>query len=120
MVGHGGSSAGSYLTDPTSPIPSPCTSIVVTSTLRVKCTLIFSKTHLLFDYVLHIHSFCPCCCDVQVRVPDPEVVAMLEMTQKELEAMRKAMRAMRNDKAKLKDKISDLEGQLADSRERGG
>ena len=36
MVGHRGSSAGSYLTDPTSPIPSHCASIVVTSTLRVK------------------------------------------------------------------------------------
>ena len=35
MVGHGGSSAGSYLTDPTSPIPSHCASIVTTSTLRV-------------------------------------------------------------------------------------
>ena len=35
MVGHGGSSAGSYLADPTSPIPSYCASIVVTSTLRV-------------------------------------------------------------------------------------
>ena len=35
MVGHGGSSAGSYLTDPTSPIPSHCASIVATSTLRV-------------------------------------------------------------------------------------
>ena len=34
MVGHGGSSAGSYLADPTSPIPSHCASIVVTSTLR--------------------------------------------------------------------------------------
>ena len=37
MVGHGGSSAGSYLTDPTSPIPSHCASIVMTSTLRVNC-----------------------------------------------------------------------------------
>ena len=36
MVGHGGSSAGSYLADPTSPIPSHCASIVATSTLRVK------------------------------------------------------------------------------------
>ena len=36
MVGHGGSSAGSYVADPTSPIPSHCASIVVTSTLRVK------------------------------------------------------------------------------------
>ena len=39
MVGHGGSSAGSYLADPTSPIPSHCASIVVTSTLRVKACL---------------------------------------------------------------------------------
>ena len=36
MVGHGGSSAGSYLADPTSPIPSHCASIVATSTLRGK------------------------------------------------------------------------------------
>ena len=36
MVGHGGSSAGSYLADPTSPIPSHCASIVATSTLRAK------------------------------------------------------------------------------------
>ena len=35
MVGHGGSSAGSYLADSTSPIPSHCASIVTTSTVRV-------------------------------------------------------------------------------------
>ena len=35
MVGHGGNSVGSYLADPTSPIPSHCASIVVTTTLRV-------------------------------------------------------------------------------------
>ena len=35
MVGHGGSSAGSYLADPTSPITSHCASIVATSTSRV-------------------------------------------------------------------------------------
>ena len=35
MVGHGGSSTGSYLADPTSPIPSHCASIVVISTLIV-------------------------------------------------------------------------------------
>ena len=35
MVGHGGSSAGSYLADPTSSIPSHCASIVATSTVRV-------------------------------------------------------------------------------------
>ena len=39
MVGHGGSSAGSYLADPTSPIPSHCASIVVTSTVRVNMLL---------------------------------------------------------------------------------
>ena len=36
MVGYGGSSASSYLADPTSPIPSHCASIVVTSTVRGK------------------------------------------------------------------------------------
>ena len=29
MVGHGGSSAGSYLADPTSPIPSHCSVIIL-------------------------------------------------------------------------------------------
>ena len=38
MDGHGGSSAGSYLADPTSPIPSHCASIVATSTVRVNTT----------------------------------------------------------------------------------
>ena len=38
MVRHGGSSAGLYLADPTSPIPSHCASIVATSTLRVNVT----------------------------------------------------------------------------------
>ena len=35
MVGNGGGSAGSSLADPTSPLPSHCALIVVTSTLRV-------------------------------------------------------------------------------------
>ena len=39
MAGHGGSSAGSYLANPTSPIPSHCASIVATSTLRVDVTV---------------------------------------------------------------------------------
>ena len=39
MVRHEGSSAGSYLADPTSPIPSHCASIVVTSTFRVDLSL---------------------------------------------------------------------------------
>ena len=40
MVGHGGSSAGSHLTDPTSPIPSHCASIVMTSTVRVNLLMV--------------------------------------------------------------------------------
>ena len=47
MVGHGGSSACSYLADPTSPIPSHCASIVVTSTVRVKFVDWFAKHPLL-------------------------------------------------------------------------
>ena len=43
MVGHGGSSAGSYLADPTSPIPSHCASIVATSTLRVNTVDVSEK-----------------------------------------------------------------------------
>ena len=39
MVRHGGSSAGSYFGDHTSPIPFHCASIVVTSTLRVKMVI---------------------------------------------------------------------------------
>ena len=44
MVGHGGSSAGSYLADPTSPIPSHCASIVATSTVRVNVTYMCRHT----------------------------------------------------------------------------
>ena len=46
MVGHGRSSAGSYLADPTSPIPSLCASIVATSTVRVNivCQCFYSIT----------------------------------------------------------------------------
>ena len=79
MVGHGGSSAGSYLTDPTSPIPSHCASIVATSTVRVNShcqghvpwaftTVIQFFSHLavkleLFHKQLPFleHLFSPCC-----------------------------------------------------------
>ena len=44
MVGHRGSSAGSYLADPTSPLPSHCASIVATSTLRVNLKSRFIDT----------------------------------------------------------------------------
>ena len=49
MVGHGGSSAGSYLADPTSPIPSHCASIVATSTLEVK-----AHVHWIFYQVIAV------------------------------------------------------------------
>ena len=49
MVGHGGSSSGSYLADPTSPIPSHCASIVVTSTLRVNLYLIVMSVTVFFN-----------------------------------------------------------------------
>ena len=49
MVGHGGSSAVSYLANPTSPIPSHCASIVTTSTLKVNCNhLHVPLTHVTF------------------------------------------------------------------------
>ena len=50
MVGHGGSSAGSYLADPTSPIPSHCASIVATSTLRVNQCHLLPTLHVHVDY----------------------------------------------------------------------
>ena len=50
MVGHGGCSAGSYLADPTSPIPSHCASIVVTSTERIALLIIGYSTNI-FTYM---------------------------------------------------------------------
>ena len=44
MVRHGGSSAGSYLANPTSPIPYHCASIVVTSTVRVNIEQVKGKS----------------------------------------------------------------------------
>ena len=70
MVGYGGSSAGSYLTDPTSPIPSHCASIVVTSTLRVNRKPWCISAHC--TYFFSCHDFCLCssemsCCLGHVR-----------------------------------------------------
>ena len=56
MVGHGGSSADSYLADPTSPIPSHCASIVATSALRVKFELNIDDDELLYFIYLPILS----------------------------------------------------------------
>ena len=62
MVGHGGSSAGSYLADPTSPIPSHCASIVATSTLRVNNIIVdrsFSVSHMLSHTASRVIWPCP-------------------------------------------------------------
>ena len=59
MDGHGKSSAGSYLANPTSPIPSHCVSIVVTSTLRVKNTPIFAKVISTMQWLTDGGSFKP-------------------------------------------------------------
>ena len=53
MVGPGGSSAGSYLTDTTSPIPSHCASIVLTSTLRVNLYLMLKVLVTKIDALEH-------------------------------------------------------------------
>ena len=58
MVGHGGSSAGSYLADPTSPIPSHCASIVVTTTVRVNYMHIMYRRGSLY-YVHSLDTFEP-------------------------------------------------------------
>ena len=52
MVEYGGSSAGSYLADPTSPIPSHCAPIVVTSTVRVNNLVYDSsdQTYVTYDF----------------------------------------------------------------------
>ena len=62
MVGHGGSSAGLYLADPTSPIPSHCASIVTTSTLRVK-HLFFFQINKSTSSILFVLLFFPACTD---------------------------------------------------------
>ena len=57
MVGHGGSSSGSYLADPTSTMPSHCASIVATSTLRVNLPIylvLFSCSFQSFDVLVHL------------------------------------------------------------------
>ena len=59
MVGHGGSSAGLYLADPTSPIPSHCASIVVTSTLRVNMFTISHEGRTTKNYPFTVLNLIP-------------------------------------------------------------
>ena len=66
MVGHGGSSAGSYLADPTSPIPSHCASIVATSTLRLNnVSIMYAPTLFLLSVISVKAVFLYCCLDFQ-------------------------------------------------------
>ena len=70
MVGHGGSSAGSYLADPTSPIPSHCASIVATSTVRVKHHCVQNLKYIHSNEIGHhlqapFFISCKACCDKQ-------------------------------------------------------
>ena len=70
MVGHGGSSAGSYLADPTSPIPSHCASIVATSTLRLR---MWFKQNTVQNLISHPKAFTDSCHLLQFCHP-PDVV----------------------------------------------
>ena len=56
MVGHGGSCAGLYLSNPTSPIPSHCASIVSTSTVRVKSLEKFKEIEYFINTVFGLKS----------------------------------------------------------------
>ena len=60
MVRHGGSSAGSYLADPTSPIPAHCASIAVTGTVRVKVQTLASDVQ--DTSVIHFLKANQLCC----------------------------------------------------------
>ena len=58
MVGHGGSSAGSYLANPTSPIPSHCASIVATRTLRVNSVMHQTNVDIVIPRHVFLHKLC--------------------------------------------------------------
>ena len=69
MVGHGGSSAGSYLANPTSPIPCHCPSIVATSTVRVNYSIgVFKVCLCLFPDKLNPTAFAPVMYDLSGNV----------------------------------------------------
>ena len=60
MVGHGVSSAGSYLADPTSPIPSHCAVIILVKGVPVHSVVTRVKMHikeikLLYSCVLYLN-----------------------------------------------------------------
>ena len=58
MVRHGGSSAGSYLADPTSPIPSHCASIVGTSTFKLMSPITYKEQQcFLWNFLCMLWNF---------------------------------------------------------------
>ena len=78
MVGHGGSSASSYLADPTSPIPSHCASIVATSTVRVnqqRCSMYLFQLHPL---LVTLHQIPEAGCYVSPRMQRTQTTGHLE------------------------------------------
>ena len=61
MIGHGRSSAGSYLADPTSPIPSHCASIVATSILRLNFLQVnLQSFNMIFDLATITYEISTC------------------------------------------------------------
>ena len=68
MVGHGGSSGGSYLADSRSPIPSHCASIVATSTVRVNISA-FIISNIVLSGLLLTHQNTCCVNQYLVTLP---------------------------------------------------
>ena len=83
MVGHGGSSASSYLANPTSPIPCHCASTVATSTLRVKLVIWGHSTYCIIHVQLWFQcdtSVCTCKNSRTCRIGRPCSWVMLSHT----------------------------------------
>ena len=79
MVRHGGSSAGSYLADPTSPIPSHFASSVTTSTLGVKvCCLMFMFISFISSENVAVCYFRKTIISGRFNVPHPSDLSIFE------------------------------------------
>ena len=79
MVGHGGSSAGSYLADPTSPIPSHCASIITTSTLRVNSSHVCNHLFRSIDLGCHVCIRGLKCPEKNIQLDDMRLLVMLHI-----------------------------------------
>ena len=87
MVRHRGSSAGSYLADPTSPIPSHCASIVTTSTLRVNHGIIVQENevdaiHPGYGFLSERGDFAEACGEAGITFIGPTAEAIYQMGDK--------------------------------------